>query len=155
MNTATLLTPLRASRERLLAAIAGLTEEGFQARPDTGGWSVAEVLVHVMDCEQQAAAALAANQPPPPASVDSRATLERWQGAPTPQIVHGLLAARRSLEMQLTALSRDDPAHVLPGKEGAGGLATYIRSLAAHELKHVAQIEAVRSATRRQRAPAL
>jgi len=159
MNAADLLTQLRTSRERLLSAIGGLTEEGFRTRPGAGGWSVAEILVHVMDCEQRAAfrvaAALADDDGNPAPAADSADVIARWQGAPTPQIVHGLLAARRSLETQIAKLSDEDLARPVQDAEGPVAMAAYVRRLIEHELTHVAQIEAVRDAIRRERAPAL
>jgi len=55
---------LRAGRERLLAAIAGVSEEQFKRRPTSPpnplsasregeqGWSIAEVLAHLLDLER-------------------------------------------------------------------------------------------------------
>jgi DinB family protein len=66
-----LLGELRASRERLLAAIAGVSEEQFKRRPPVeavptaGEWSIAEVLAHLFASEQRACARVETSPPGP------------------------------------------------------------------------------------------
>src|SRR5687767_4848145 len=53
-----LRTRLHETRERLIATIAGVTEEQFKKRPpatvaDAGPWCIAEVLAHLLDAERR------------------------------------------------------------------------------------------------------
>ena len=43
---------LETSRATLMGAVAGLDDEGFRGRSGTGGWTVAEVLAHLLDMER-------------------------------------------------------------------------------------------------------
>src|SRR5690606_2237867 len=79
-----LVRELQASRERLLAVVAGVTEEQFKRRPPVedipvaGDWSIAEVLAHLLAAEQREGArieALVAGQPAhAPALTDEQRT---------------------------------------------------------------------------------
>lgn len=100
---------LLASRERLLKAIAGVTEEQFKRRPeatadDARPWSIAETLSHLLATERlwskRIELALSEDGPAvtasPPEWNDEQAHAGRF--APVPQLVHGLLASQRQLE---------------------------------------------------------
>ena len=150
-KASTLLPDLQASRERLLAVVAGVGEEQFKRRPSVeaeataGEWSIAEVLAHLLASEQRTGArveALLAGRPAEDAALalnEEERTAEARLGrtVPVPQIIHGLLAARRQLERALT--------------ESGEGVPEAIEHLVRedvieHEAAHAAQIEAVRAA---------
>ena len=68
--------------------------------------------------------------------------------APVPQIIHGLLAARRDLERLLEAVGlRDDGLYltVLQPVRGVLRIEWMVRKVIDHEKEHVGQIEALRS----------
>jgi uncharacterized damage-inducible protein DinB len=141
-----LLHDLQASRERLLAVVAGVTEEQFKRRPPVesvpvaGDWSIAEVLAHLLAVEQRRCARLEAllrgESEPAPRLTDEERNTEARHGrtVPVPQIIHGLLAARRRLE------------RALPAPEANDTIAALVREdVIAHEGEHRAQIEAVKA----------
>lgn len=144
-----LVRELQASREQLLAVVAGVTEEQFKRRPPAdaealaGGWSIAEVLAHLLAAEQREGdrleALLSGNPHAAPALTDEQRTAEARQGraVPVPQVIHGLLAARRRIERALTAASLpelpDAVSHVIR------------HGVIEHESEHRAQIEAVKA----------
>jgi uncharacterized damage-inducible protein DinB len=153
----TLLPDLQASRERLLAVVAGVGEEQFKRRPSVeaeavaGEWSIAEVLAHLLASEQRAGdrveALLAHRATPDPGPTEEERNAEARLGrsVPVPQIIHGLLAARRRLERALTESRAGVP-------EAVGGLVR--ADVIEHETAHAAQIEAVRAALGAARAKA-
>lgn len=137
---------MEASRTRLLAAITGLTEEQARARPAEGGRCVNEILAHLMMSEgalsgaaREALGGTVAASPAPAPEPPGRST-------PLPQLVHGLLAARRKTLRLLEAL---DPAHLSRPCVASGLGRVTVRRLfehvAAHEEEHAAEIEARRS----------
>jgi hypothetical protein len=151
-----LLVELRAGRERLLAVVAGVGEEQFKRRPtlplspstergqaegSAGDWSIAEVLAHLLAAEQRRCvrieAMLRGEELAPIRLTEDERNAEARQGrtAPVPQVIHGLLAARRRLER---ALSEADAG---PTED----VARLVRDqVIAHEDEHRAQIEAVK-----------
>jgi uncharacterized damage-inducible protein DinB len=145
---------LRAARERLLSTIAGVSEEQFKRRPPAdaaaiaGDWSIAEVLAHLLAVEQRRCgrleALLAGTDESPPPLTDEQREAEARQGraVPVPQIIHGLLAARRRVERALiespAASGTDQPRH-------GDAIAALLRDLVEHESAHTAQIEAVKA----------
>jgi uncharacterized damage-inducible protein DinB len=167
------LGDLRASREGLLAAIAGVSEEQFKRRPPAaaeataGAWSIAEALAHLLAAEQRRCARLEAllkgGSPSPEALTDDERTAEARLGraVPVPQIIHGLLAARRRLERALTEASEQAPGETQRTEQGREGERTELklrpytwaegaielvrREIIAHEREHTAQIEAVKA----------
>jgi DinB superfamily len=112
MTPAELRQRLDIAHQRLLEAIAGLTEEQLKRRPagDDAAWSISEVLAHLLANQrlwpERVSLALredgATVTPSPPEGRDAEA--RRGRSAPVPQLVHGLLAARREVE-RLLALS--------------------------------------------------
>lgn len=144
-----LVRDLQASRERLLAVIAGVSEEQFKRRPPVeaepvaGDWSIAEVLAHLLGAEQREGDRLEALLAGRPAEVTSLTDEERTAEArrgrtvPVPQVIHGLLAARRRIERALTASALVEPPDSLTQAVRSGVI--------DHESQHRAQIEAVRA----------
>ena len=161
---------LAASRERLLSAIAGVTEEQFKRRTPppsplpAGGegerqqepqWSIAEVLAHLLASErlraERIAVALMADGTTitPSDSEAHREGARAGRVAPVPQLIHGLLASRRQIEKLL------DEAEALPDGlergvqhpvEGRQTVARMLREkVIEHEQEHVAQIAALKA----------
>src|SRR3954453_8194401 len=125
--TSTMTTPhaadqirqeLASSREPLLAAIAGVSEEQFKRRPAIVSherpWSIAEVLAHLLHLERLRGADVAAALADDGATIEPTSQEEQDKGAlvgrmsPVPQLIHGLLASRREIERLL------DEAAALP-----------------------------------------
>lgn len=145
-----LLQELRTSRERLLSVVAGVTEEQFKRRPavdyeaQAGEWSIAEVLAHLLASETRHGARLEAlrsgEQSTIPLLDEEARNAEARQGraVPVPQIIHGLLAARRHIERLLAERQVDaasDAVQQLVGED-----------VVQHEAAHTSQIEAVKAA---------
>ncbi len=124
-SSAQLVARLKASREALMDAIAGLDEEGFRSRPDASASSVAEILAHLYVVEQTASSGPHVNH----ADADARLA----QRMPVPQILHGLLAGRRDTLRLIDQQSRNNT-----------NLAAAFEGLAAHEEEHAQQIRALR-----------
>jgi uncharacterized damage-inducible protein DinB len=154
-----LTAALAAERERLLRAIAGVSEQQFKQRPapsarDPQPWSIAEVLAHVLDTEltwtRRMVRALEAPEsaisPSDAAARDAAARAGR--GAPVPQLIHGLLAARRELERLVDHAAAEAALQraVLHPERGRLSLEWMAQYCAGHEREHVAQIEAIRGA---------
>ena len=150
---------LAQSRERLLRAIAGVSEEQFKKRPpagdgDTGpAWSIAEVLAHLLQHEKLRAASIALALETDGAPIRPLADSEDSEGAragrtaPVPQLIHGLLAARRGTERLLdTAAERDGlqraVTHPRRGRQTIEGL--IVDGIVAHEEDHAEQIAGLR-----------
>jgi hypothetical protein len=153
---------LLAARQRLLAAISGVTEEQFKRRPDDPssdsgkGWSIAEVLAHLLAAEKLRAdrIALALRQdgatitPSSPESHQEGARAGRV--APVPQLIHGLLATRRQVEHLLAQAADADNGlercvnHPVHGRQTVGWMLR--EKVIDHEHEHVEQIEALRPA---------
>jgi uncharacterized damage-inducible protein DinB len=154
-ESAELVRGLQNSRQRLLAVVAGVSEEQFKRRPpqddaaEAPAWSIAEVLAHLLATEQRATAraeALLSGDPDagaPESSFDRDAEARLGRTVPVPQIIHGLLAARRRLELSLSA-----PA-TLPD-----AVTALVREdVIEHEAEHAGQIEAIRSRLGTTRSP--
>jgi uncharacterized damage-inducible protein DinB len=143
---------LRDSRERLLDAIRGVTEEQFKRRP-AEGWSIAEVLAHLLATEktraEQLSAALAGGGVGS-LSINNERRLEdaaAGRRAPVPQLVHGLLAARRETERLLQKAAESSALEQNLLGRGRGDLTVgdlLLRRVAGHEAGHVRQIEALK-----------
>jgi hypothetical protein len=151
---------LTASRERLLSAIAGVSEEQFKRRPvaeeDGQNWSIAEILAHLLYSERLwgTGIALALSQDGitvqagalEPGDEDAR----RGRMSPVPQLVHGLLASRRQVELllgQAASLPDGLQRYVLHPDDGRLTVERMVRErVVAHERECVARIEALRDA---------
>ena len=149
---------LQASRERLLTAIAGVTEEQFKRRPEPSEsdtrWSIAETLAHLLAAERlwstRIEAAFEADNTPVTASQpdwnDEQSKLGRF--APVPQLVHGLLASQRQMQLLIERASNT------PGALERGVMHSTRGRLTVREMldrfgivvidEHAARIEALR-----------
>jgi hypothetical protein len=148
------------SRARLLQALSGVTEEQFKRRPPTEAgepafWSIAEVLAYLLASDrlsnqrialalEEDGAAIASSEPE-----DVEAMARAGRLAPVPQLIHGLLAARRELELLLgQAGSLQDGLErvFLHPQLGRRSVATTVREqVLERENQRVAQIEVLRS----------
>ncbi len=159
MTPGKLREELGGARERLLRAIAGVTEEQFKRRPPAAegeaAWSIAEVLSHLLAIERLWAGRITVAlsdpereiTPSPPEAHEAGA--RAGARAPAPQLIHGLLAARREVGKALDRIEAD----------GGSGLALTVwhprlaeklsvewmfEKIAGHEREHVEQVEALR-----------
>lgn len=101
-----LRSQLRASRDRLMGAIHGLSEEQFRHVPASDTWPIAAHLAHLLRVERVfAERALAALDEDEPSIASTRAQNDDDPGLAqhlaVPQIIHGMLNARRELEAAL------------------------------------------------------
>lgn len=155
MTVADLTLALRASRQRLLAAIQGLTEEQFRFVPPDGGWSVAAHLAHLLRTERayvEAARAALTEHMPFAASTgvhnDDDPGLARRLAVP--QIIHGLQACRRELELAIEGGGEQGLTRTFRHERmGPMTIADVAKKMASHEEEHAAAIEPLaRSAAR-------
>src|SRR6266480_4010526 len=156
----TMRAGLVASREGLMRAIAGVTEQQFKQRPAAAegqqGWSIAEVLAHLLWSEKLRSARIriavtAGGQTIMPSAMEEHEAAARsGRLAPVPQLIHGLLAARRELERLVEEAGRAggglerSVVHPVNGVQTIGWMVS--EKVIAHEVEHVAQIEALRVA---------
>ena len=154
---------LSAGREHLLVVIAGVSEEQFKRRPsalpsDVEGspnWSIAEILAYLLFSERLwgTGIALALTQDGVKVQAGALEAREedarRGRMAPVPQLVHGLLASRRQVELlldQAAALEDGLQRYVLHPSDGRLTVEWMVREkVIAHEAALAARIEALRS----------
>ena len=150
---------LEASRQALMDAIAGLDEEGFRARPRPGEWTATEVLAHLLADEPKLLAyaqpALGADDIAVEATPDEdreQQARDAAQRLPVPQILHGLLAARRDTMRLLEGLSAGELARpVRHAAHGGTTVGRLFQHMAEHEEAHATQIRTIRAQTGRNR----
>jgi len=144
---------LRASRDGLNDAIAGLDEEGFRTRPAPDEWSVAEALAHLLDQEQLLNDRIALALERSGGELMPRAEEAHGEGAalgrraPVPQLVHGLLAERRRSELLLDRMGAADlDRHVYhPTRREKISVESMLDKLVEHGEEHVAQVRELRA----------
>jgi hypothetical protein len=155
---ALLLRELGAGRAALMLAISGVGEQQFKRLPpaspsDPDPWCVAEVLAHILTDEtlwtarMRAALAVDGAGVTPTDRAQSLTSVRNGRQAPVPQLIHGLLAARRDLERVLGAAAAVEGAlarTVSHPQRGNLSIAWIARKLIIHEQEHVAQIESIR-----------
>ena len=159
MGVSELAELLSASRQRLLRAISGVTEQHFKQLPaatdsETQSWCIAEVLAHLLLAERERSGwieqALAGSEPAiepmTPAALDAQTRAARM--APVPQLIHGLLAARRELEQRLDRAAADDALQraVRHPEQGRLDIELLVGGCAEAEEEHAERIEALRIA---------
>jgi hypothetical protein len=153
---------LTSGRERLLAAIAGISEEQFKRRPpvtaakagDIPNWSIAEILSYLLYSERLwgTGIALALTQDGVKVQAGALEAQEddarRGRMAPVPQLVHGLLASRRQVELlldQAAALDQGLKRYVLHPSDGRLTVEWMVRErVIGQEAAYVARIAALR-----------
>jgi hypothetical protein len=153
-----LLADLRASREGLLHAISGVSEQHFKRRPrptesDPDPWCIAEVLAHILLDEQlwTRRMRLALDHDGTVVAPSDReatfASIRNARLAPVPQLIHGLLGSRRDLERLLDPanLEANDLQRTVVSHRGVMSVAAMARKVIDHDLEHVGQIEALKA----------
>lgn len=146
MTVGELRSGLQGSRERLFAAITGLSEEQFRHVPAGETWCIATHLAHLLRIErlfsERAARALTEDEP----HIESTRVLNDEepglaQRMAVPQIIHGMLNARRDLD---ALLDRCDDArleralhHERIGRMTIADVAVKMRE---HEEEHTSEI---------------
>ncbi len=157
-SAAQLRRELTDSRESLLQAISGVSEQQFKRRPestpeDNQPWCIAEVLTHLLLDEQvwtaRIAIALASDgaEVLPTDREEQSANVRAGRLAPVPQIIHGLLAARRDLDKLLAQVEQRDGGLGLSVHQPERGVLTIdwmVRKVIGHETEHVSHIEAIK-----------
>ncbi len=124
IDKATLLSQMRASYERVAAALAALTPEQWLASSQTGEWNVKDTVAHMTTWLERlvdaADAALQGKPPTQPVSGLSRADVDAWnaqvyaahRGDTAQQALGAFRAAYGALAGRLHALTWDDLATV-------------------------------------------
>ena len=144
------LKQLRAQRERLLAAIAELSEDERTAQPVVGDWSVRDILAHILAWEEEAVKRLkliAKGTPErikwvPPGKVDewNAKAREKRLGMSLTAVLAGLAARREEISRLLRSL----PEETL-GDGAKVPLSVWLPNCTyKHEAEHAEQIEAWR-----------
>ncbi|MGE0057599.1 MAG: DinB family protein [Dehalococcoidia bacterium] len=146
---------MAASRTRLLETIRGVTEEQFKRRPVEGGRCIAELLALQLVSEKLRAerirmALTEDGIEVAPSDPETQAQVARaGRIAPVPQLIHGLLAARRELERLLDEAAAVEGGleraimHPREGRQTVGFLLS--RKVAAQEQAFVDEIEALKA----------
>lgn len=133
---------LAEARARVFEAMHGLNEEQFRHVPAGESWPIAAHLAHLLISDRWHAAlvrsALAGGTPP---GEEAEPELELAARMAIPQLVHGLLNARRELD---TLLERAGPGGLAVEVDAPGGarlpLATLLTLLAEHDDEHAKEI---------------
>ena len=165
---------LTSSRELLLAAVAGVTEEQFKLRPPRStkpieagetplgqaNWCLAEVLAHLLQQERLRAERIELALTQDGVAITPSAPEVHYESAragravPVPQLIHGLLASRRDIERLLgqgASLEAGLQRSTIHPQLGRQTVEWILREkVIAHEEEHVTQIEAIKAALRNQ-----
>ena len=146
MKSTQLTSALHASREHLFGSIRGLTEEQFRFVPAGETWCIAAQLAHLLRIErafaERARVALTEDAP----RMESASALNDddpglAQHLAVPQIIHGMLNARRDLEDVIGRCDEATLARTLQHKRlGRMTIADVMTRMADHESEHAASI---------------
>jgi uncharacterized damage-inducible protein DinB len=149
--TADLRTRLESSQKQLFQAIQGFTEEQFHTRPDGESWCASEVLMHLLASEQRMrdrvrlALGQSGGAPPALSEAERRAEAEAGREAPVPQLVHGLLGARRETSMLIESLRPEDLSRPASHPDlGTISVERMLQRIVEHEQEHIEQIESIK-----------
>jgi uncharacterized damage-inducible protein DinB len=146
MTVPQLRSGLHGSRERLFAAIRGLSEEQFRYVPAGETYAIATHLAHLLRIErvfaERARAALSEHEPSVPSTAvknDDDPALA--QHLAVPQIIHGMLNARRELDALLAGCDEASLGRAIVHERiGRMTIADIAVKMAAHEEEHAAEI---------------
>jgi uncharacterized damage-inducible protein DinB len=140
-----LRTALHDSRERLFAAISGLTEEQFRFTADGDAWNIAAHLSHLLRIErvfaERGALALREDEP----FVKSTAVANdddpaQAQHLAVPQMIHGLQASRRDIEALLDGGEASLERTIMHERIGRMTVEQIVRKMSDHENEHTVAI---------------
>lgn len=146
MTVTRLRSELQGSRDALFAAIRGLSEEQFRYAPAGDGWSVAAHLAHLLRIErvfsERAHAAIVEDEPYVASTrVANDDDPGLSQKLAVPQIIHGMLNARREL---VDVLSDGGEAvldrSILHERIGRMSVREIAVKMAEHEREHAAEV---------------
>jgi uncharacterized damage-inducible protein DinB len=157
MTAEDLRTGLRDSRERLFAAIRGLSEEQFRFVPDGQTWNIAAHLAHLLRIErvfaERGARALVEDEPHCASTQvlneDDRALAQHLA---IPQMIHGMQASRRDVEALLDGGDAALARAIMHERIGRMTVEDIVKKMAGHEQEHgeaVAALARQAAATRR------
>jgi uncharacterized damage-inducible protein DinB len=140
-----LRTELREARERLFAAIIGLTEEQFRFTAEGVPWNIASHLAHLLRIErvfaERGARALREEEPFCPSTAvvndDDPALAQRLA---VPQMIHGLQASRRDIEALLDAGDEGLRRTIMHERIGRMTVEAIVKKMADHEREHTVEI---------------
>jgi len=146
MTVAQLRSELEASREAIFAPLRGLNEEQFRhvAAPD--GWAIATHLAHLLRCERLAVEritrALRETEPAvPPSGTTNDEDAALAQHLAVPQMIHGMQAERRALDLALAGADERALEHaIVHGRLGRVTVREMAAKVAAHEAEHAAAV---------------
>jgi uncharacterized damage-inducible protein DinB len=148
MTAEELKSELRARREALFASIRGLSEEQFRFAPAGEQWNVAAHLAHLLRIErvfgERGAAALREDEPFCPSTAvmnDDDPALA--QHLAVPQIIHGMQAARRDLEVLLDTGNASLTRAIVHERIGRMTVEEIVKKMAGHEREHTESIAVV------------
>jgi uncharacterized damage-inducible protein DinB len=134
---------LAEARGRVFDAVRGLNEEQFRHVPPGEEWPIAAHLAHLLISDRWHVAFVRealARRPTPPAEDDETETQLAARMA-IPQMVHGLLNARRELDR---LVEEADDARLAAEVTAPGGgrvsLAALLGMLAGHDIEHAGEI---------------
>jgi uncharacterized damage-inducible protein DinB len=141
MTAEDLRTGLRASRERLFAAIRGLSEEQFRFVPDAQTWNIAAHLAHLLRIErvfaERGARALVEVEP---RCASTQALNEDdpalAQHLAIPQMIHGMQASRRDIEALLDGGDAALARTIMHERIGRMSVRDIVKKMADHEQEH-------------------
>jgi uncharacterized damage-inducible protein DinB len=149
MHVSQLRSDLQGSREDLFAIIPGLDEEQFRYVPSGETWSIATHLAHLLRIErvyaERAHAAMREHEPHVASTrVHNDDDPGLAQHLAVPQIIHGMQATRRDLDMLLEHC--DDAGLERAVRHETLGLVTVAQiaaKMAGHEREHAAEVRAL------------
>lgn len=139
-----LRSDLQRSRALLFDSLRGLSEEQFRYEDD-GAWSIAAHLAHLLRCErlwaERARRALDEDEP----FVHSTGTVNEDDPAlaahmAVPQILHGMVAARRDIEGVLDEGERGLERAIRHERLGRMTVRDMLVKVAGHEPEHAADV---------------
>jgi hypothetical protein len=147
MAVSQLKSDLEESRARLFDAIRGLTEEQFRfVAADGDGWPIAAHLAHLLRIErvfaERARAALEQDEPHMPSTrVQNDGDPGASQKLAVPQIIHGMLNARRDLVAVLDACDEAAVGRaIIHERLGRMDIAAIAAKMASHEAEHSVEV---------------
>lgn len=146
MNVVDARAMLRDSRQTLFDTIRGLNEEQFRHIPAGEEWSIATHLAHILRLDRELAAATRAvlageAAVMPHIAGDNPRDVDVASRMAIPQIVHGLLNARRELDELLVSLGDDGlDREIRHEKMPPTSVQTLVGMLAEHDEAHNREI---------------
>jgi len=146
MEVSALRSDLQSSRVRLFDAIRGLTEEQFRFTPAGEEWAIASHLAHLLRVErifvERARSALTEHEPPIASTgVSNDADPGLAQRLAVPQIIHGILNARRELDDLLASCDEASLQRaIIHERIGRMSIEQIATKMTEHEVEHAVEV---------------